>query len=165
MHTTQEIVPRVFENIELRIITVSNETFWVGKDVCLALGLQNHRDALSSLDPDEVRESVIPTPSGNQTMKCVNESGLYHLIFKSRKPIAKEFRKWVTNVVLPSIRKTGDFTTTRYTLEPNGQLVMFPHNESHVRNEIQKQMIEVALSTRSTSVRKLLYLLKPIVFN
>lgn len=86
------------------------------------------------------------------------------LIMRSNKPEAKAFRKWVTNIVLPSIRKNGNFTVTNYTLEADGQLAMFPLASTHVQNEIKKQMMEVALSTRSTTVRKLLRLLKPIVF-
>lgn len=97
-------------------------------------------------------------------MVCVNESGLYHLIFKSRKPEAKTFRKWVTNEVLPRLRKSGTYSVTTYTLEQSGQLAMFPQESTVLRNEVKKQMMDVALSTRSTKVRKLLQLLKPIVF-
>jgi prophage antirepressor-like protein len=86
------------------------------------------------------------------------------LIFKSRKPEAKAFRRWVTNEVLPSLRKTGQYQVTNYTLEENGQLALFPTNDSHVRNEVKRQMLDVALSTRSTKVRNLLRLLKPLVF-
>lgn len=158
------IIPFSYANNQIRVISISNETFFVGKDVCEALGLRSHRDALSGLDPDETRGSVIPTPSGNQTMICVNESGLYHLIFKSRKPEAKTFRKWVTNEVLPRLRKSGTYSVTNYTLEQSGQLAMFPQDTNVLRNEVKRQMMEVALSTRSTKVRKLLQLLKPIVF-
>lgn len=163
MHVTQ-IIPFFYVGVEVRTVSIDDEKFLVAKDVCTALGIKEHRRAVADLDPDERRECVVRTPSGNQKMVCVNESGLYHLIFRSRKPEAREFRKWVTNIVLPSIRKSGNFTVTSYALEPSGQLALFPHNESHVRNEIKKQMMEVALSTRSTTVRKLLRLLKPIVF-
>ena len=53
---------------------------------------------------------IVTTPSGDQKMLCVNESGLYSLIFRSRKPEAKRFRKWVTSEVLPAIRKTGTYS-------------------------------------------------------
>ena len=67
--------------------------------------------ALSRLDDDERRGVGITDPIGrNQQVNCINESGLYHLIFISRKPEAKTIRRWVTGTVLPSIRRTGSYT-------------------------------------------------------
>lgn len=97
-------------NAPIRVQIIDNEPWFCGKDVCEVLSISNHNDALSRLDDDERRGSVLPTPSGSQSMTLVNESGLYHLIFQSRKPEAKSFRKWVTSEVLPSIRKTGGYT-------------------------------------------------------
>lgn len=102
-------------NQPIRVEVINNEPWFVGKDVCGAILIANHRDALSRLDDDERRESVVPTPSGKQTMILVNESGLYNLIFQSRKPEAKAFRKWVTGEVLPSLRKTGTYTVPQRT--------------------------------------------------
>ena len=96
-------------NKPVRVELVDGEPWFVAKDVCAALGIVNHLDAISRLDDDEKGGSVVATPSGEQTMKVVNESGLYNLIFQSRKPEAKKFRKWVTGEVLPSIRKTGRY--------------------------------------------------------
>ncbi|WP_025322289.1 BRO-N domain-containing protein [Deferrisoma camini] len=86
------------------------ELWFVAKDVCDALGIKNHRDAVSRLDEDE-REGVgITDPlGGQQVATAVNESGLYALIFRSRKPAARRFRKWVTSEVLPAIRRTGRY--------------------------------------------------------
>ena len=89
------------------------EPWFVAKDVCDALTLENSRKATASLDDDEKGVSPIVTPSGTQQMTIVSESGLYNLIFQSRKAEAKAFRKWVTSEVLPSLRKTG-----RYELKP-----------------------------------------------
>lgn len=113
--TTQAVATtKVFafnpNNAPIRVQMINDEPWFCGKDVCEALTIINHKDALSRLDEDERRGSVIPTPSGNQTMTVVNESGLYNLIFQSRKPEAKVFRKWVTSEVLPSIRKTGGYS-------------------------------------------------------
>lgn len=82
---------------------------WVAADVCGALGYdRNHRsEALEGLDPDEKGNADIVTPGGLQEMVTVTEPGLYSLILRSRKPAAKEFKRWVTHEVLPSIRKTG----------------------------------------------------------
>ena len=93
----------------IRVEVINNEPWFVAKDVCDALGIENNRNATARLDEDERGTSIVRTPSGEQTMTTVNESGLYNLIFQSRKPEAKKFRKWVTSEVLPSIRKTGRY--------------------------------------------------------
>lgn len=100
-------------NQQVRTLTIENEPYFVAKDVCVILGISNHNDAVGRLDDDEKRGSALPTPSGTQQMVVVNESGLYHLIFQSRKPEAKAFRKWVTAEVLPTLRRTG-----RYEVKP-----------------------------------------------
>jgi hypothetical protein len=88
--------------------------WFCGKDVCEALSISNHKDALSRLDDDEKDGVGITDPMGrSQTATFINESGLYNLIFQSRKPEAKSFRKWVTSEVLPTLRSTG-----KYELKP-----------------------------------------------
>ena len=106
---------QVFSNPEIsaRIRTTSarGEIWFIAQDICNILNLRNPRKAIQSLDMDEKHDVTISyTPGGNQRDKAVNESGLYHLIFISRKPEAKAFRKWVTNEVLPSIRRTGTYS-------------------------------------------------------
>lgn len=96
-------------NQPIRVELVDGEPWFVAKDVCDALGIENNRNATARLDEDEKGASIVRTPSGEQQMNIVNESGLYNLIFQSRKPEAKKFRKWVTGEVLPSIRKTGKY--------------------------------------------------------
>lgn len=84
--------------------------WWVGKDVCKVLGIiWKGSHSLGSLDEDEKGIISHDTPGGNQDFLTVNESGLYALIFKSRKPEARPFRKWVTSEVLPQLRKTGRY--------------------------------------------------------
>jgi prophage antirepressor-like protein len=99
-------------NQSIRIEVINHQPWFVAKDVCQVLSISNHNDAVSRLDEDEKRGSLLPTPSGNQRFTVINESGLYNLIFQSRKPEAKVFRKWVTSEVLPSIRKTGKYEIT-----------------------------------------------------
>lgn len=91
----------------VRVQLQDNEPWFVAKDVCDILGLTNSRMATQVLDEDEKRVSSAYTSTGMKIVSLVNESGLYHLIFQSRKPEAKKFRKWVTRDVLPSIRKKG----------------------------------------------------------
>lgn len=99
-------------NVNVRTRIINDESWFVGKDVCNALGFANHNDALSRLDSDERDGVGITDPMGrSQEVTVINESGLYHLIFQSRKSEARAFRKWVTNVVLPSIRRTGSYSS------------------------------------------------------
>ena len=84
------------------------EPWFVAKDVCEVLELPNTVQALKSLDADERNTLIINDGiRGNPRKSIINESGLYSLILKSRKPQAREFKKWVTSEVLPSIRKKG----------------------------------------------------------
>ena len=105
----------IFDNPEfgkIRTINIDGEPWFVGKDVAEALGYSNTKDALARHvdEEDKQRGSQIPTPSGTQTATIINESGLYSLIFSSRLPKAKEFKRWVTSEVLPSIRRTGSYS-------------------------------------------------------
>lgn len=107
-------LPQVFtfnsSDQQVRSVLINGEPHFIAKDVCSILGISNHKDAVSRLDDDE-RDGVGITDSigRQQTATVVNESGLYHLIFQSRKPEAKAFRKWVTSEVLPQLRKTGKY--------------------------------------------------------
>lgn len=82
---------------------------WVAKDVCEVLELAHVGSALRHLDEDEKGVHIEHTLGGPQEMATVTESGLYALIFRSRKSQAKAFRKWVTSEVLPEIRRRGSF--------------------------------------------------------
>lgn len=100
-----------FESHSIRMVTIKGEPWWVASDVCQALGLSNPTRALGTLDDDETSSLTLGKGTdGNPIHRIVNESGLYNLIFKSRKPEAKRFRKWVTSEVLPEIRRTGTYT-------------------------------------------------------
>lgn len=95
------------EKAPIRVQLVDGEPWFVAKDVCQVLGIEKYRDAVSRLDEDERESVLVDTLGGTQKMSAVSESGLYSLIFQSRKPEAKKFRKWVTGEVLPSIRRKG----------------------------------------------------------
>ncbi|WP_415713086.1 Bro-N domain-containing protein [Maridesulfovibrio sp.] len=103
-----EVIPFDFGDTVVRVHQGNDGNPWfVAKDVCIVLEIRNSRDATSSLDDDEL-VSVKATSGGqHREMSAVSESGLYSLIFKSRKPEAKKFRKWITSEVIPSLRKTG----------------------------------------------------------
>lgn len=95
------------ERMPVRAQIIAGEPWFVAKDVCRILEIAKYRDAVARLDDDERESVLMDTLGGTQQMVAVNESGLYHLIFQSRKPEARKFRKWVTSEVLPSIRRKG----------------------------------------------------------
>lgn len=95
---------------EVRITDQNGEPWWLATDVCEVLGLDNSRQALTRLDDDEKSTVIINDGAqGGPPRAIINEAGLYSLILTSRKPEAKEFKRWVTHEVLPTIRKTGGY--------------------------------------------------------
>lgn len=92
---------------EVRSLIIDSEPFFVAKDICDILELSHTTKALKVLDNDEKLNVPIVHSGQNRKMLVISESGLYRLIFKSIKPEAKAFQKWVTSEVLPSIRKNG----------------------------------------------------------
>lgn len=107
-----DIIPFDFEGNNFRSIKDQNDNpLFVGKDACNILGIQYYRDALSRLDNDEKTTCRLKLDGWNQArdITLINESGLYSLIMKSNKPIAKKFKRWITHEVLPSIRKYGTY--------------------------------------------------------
>lgn len=109
MGTKLQVFYNETSNVNIRMEQVDGEPWFVVKDVCAALNISAHRDAIARLDDDERGSVVVDTLGGAQSLGAVNESGLYNLIFQSRKPEARAFRRWVTNEVLPAIRRTGAF--------------------------------------------------------
>lgn len=110
--TSQTITPFLWEGeVTIRVLDLNGQISFVVADICQALGIVNAADALQSLDDDEKGLGNIYTPSGHQSVVVVSESGIYELIFKSRKPHARKFRKWVMKEVLPSVRRTSAYVT------------------------------------------------------
>lgn len=96
-------------SLSLNALEKDGQVWFVASDVCGALGIVNSRDALTGLDDDEKGVATTDTLGGRQQVATINESGLYSLIFRSRKAEAKRFKKWVTSQVIPSIRKHGGY--------------------------------------------------------
>lgn len=98
---------------EIRVIERDGDPWFVAKDVCSVLGLGNVSMALRDLDEDEKAQVNVNISSSDvkrgRDPYVINEPGLYSLILRSRKPQAKEFKRWVTHEVLPTIRKTGAY--------------------------------------------------------
>ena len=98
-----------YREIPVRTLLLDGEPWWVLGDVCRVLDLGSPHKVADRLDPDEKGRNTIPTPGGNQNMAVINEPGFYKVILQSRKPEAREFSRWVTHEVLPTIRKTGHY--------------------------------------------------------
>lgn len=97
---------------EIRTVNRGGQPWFVAADVCRALDVVNSRDAVARLDEDEKNTVVLTdgTP-GNPNLSIVNEPGLYALVLGSRKPEARQFKRWITHDVIPSIRQTGAYLT------------------------------------------------------
>ena len=138
---------QIFQSPEfgrVRTTVVDGEPWFVGKDIALALGYINTKDALSRhVDADDKGGARITTPSGEQEMTIINESGLYSLVLSSKLPTAKKFKRWVTSEVLPTIRKTGSYNVKQAEQDKTREM----RAEAMLRNSISKQakmMMEIA---------------------
>lgn len=97
---------------DVRIVQIGNEPWFVGKDICDILGYQNgSRDINRHVDEEDRQNYQNGTFESNRGLTIINESGVYALILSSKLPQAKEFKRWVTHEVLPSIRKHGAYLT------------------------------------------------------
>lgn len=101
----------IFNYGESPIRTLQNdgEIWWMLADVCKVLEIKNPRNVAARLDDDEKGVRLVDTLGGAQNITVINEPGLYSVILRSDKPEAKQFKRWVTHDVLPSIRKNGSY--------------------------------------------------------
>jgi len=116
---------KVFENVEfgkIRVVIIDDEPWFVAKELSELLEYSETSKMLRRLDDDEIKK-VAPTILGDsinpmvREMALVNESGLYNSVFGSKKPNAKEFKKWVTSDLLPTVRKTGGYVVENRAID------------------------------------------------
>lgn len=152
---------QVFNNAmfgNVRIILQDNEPWFVAKDVCECLEINNSRQALSRLDADEKADVILNDGSQNRNMNTVNEYGLYSLVLSSRKPEAKEFKRWITHDVLPSLRKYGTYSMNIPRTLPDALKAyaseIEAHNQTKALLEEQKPKVIFAdaVSTSDTDI-------------
>lgn len=149
---------KVFENEEfgsVRTLSMDGDPWFVGKDVATALGYAKPTDAVRKhVDSEDRGVSKTETPSGEQEVVIINESGLYSLILSSKLPNAKRFKRWVTSEVLPAIRKTGTYSSKPETptFEPKRTSV----------GEIASLLLQIrqVQKAQGTSSRKIAYTAK-----
>ena len=154
-----------FKGAIIRSVMIAGSPWFVVKDACSALKLADTTSAIRGLDEDEKGKIRLFTSSGEQEMNIINESGLYVLAFNSQKAEAVAFRRWVTNVVLPSLRRgaIGERQASqsgsvyvrldhpglyRTLYESNGRLSTLEINDSCLVNEAESAEADaVALAT------------------
>src|SRR5690242_6949832 len=100
----------MFQGQEVRTIIINDEVWFIASDVCATLEHSNVSVAVDRLDEDEKLIQAMFISGQHRQTWLVNEPGIYHLIFTSRIPKAKEFRHWIFHEVIPTLRKTGSYT-------------------------------------------------------
>ncbi|MEV2911037.1 phage antirepressor KilAC domain-containing protein [Paenibacillus larvae] len=128
-----------FTGKDVRMIMKGGQPWFVLKDVCSVLELSNPRMVKERLSHDVSSTYSIPDSLGRlQPTTIINEDGLYDVILESRKPESREFRKWVTRDVLPSIRKTGMYATDE--LLDNPDLLIQAATKLKEEREVRRQL-------------------------
>lgn len=150
----------VFEGRDIRTVSVDGEPWFVARDVCMTLEIDTstavngqlrddgdgYRVRSGGLDDDEKAAHIVSTPGGNQQVLIVSEPGLYSLIMKSRKPEAKEFKRWLTHVVIPSIRKTGSYSVQQpQSIED--LIILQAQSMKDLRNQVDSLNIQLQVAT------------------
>lgn len=143
---------KIFENPDfgkVRTMEIDGEPYFVGKDVADILGYTKTRNAIAQhVDEDDaLKQGLIDSMGRSQETILINESGLYSLILSSKLPKAKEFKRWVTSEVLPSIRKHGAYAVDELLNDPELAIKAFTAlKEERQKN---KQLTEtVAIQTQ-----------------
>lgn len=147
----------IFENPtfgRVRTVEINNEPWFVGKDVAEALGYRDTSDALKKhVDADDKLTRRFADSGQAREMYIINESGLYSLILSSKLPGAKEFKRWVTSEVIPSIRKTGGYTLKPMTDYQKEQTRLKEEN-AHIR---KAQILERLANQYEGTYRQILH--------
>ena len=139
---------KIFDNPEFGKVStmeINGEPYFVGKDVAEILGYSKARNAISShVDSEDKKDAPIQGDlGGTQEMTVINESGLYSLILSSKLPKAKEFKRWVTSEVLPSIRKHGAYAVDELLNDPEFAIKTFTAlKEERERSKRLSEQIE-----------------------
>ncbi|KXG42855.1 BRO family protein [Tepidibacillus decaturensis] len=131
-----------YQNHQVRTVIINDEPWFVAKDVCDVLNHSNHKVAVSRLDEDEVSKVYLTDSLGReQNTTIVNESGLYALIMTSNKHEAKQFKRWITHEVIPSIRKTGSYSIQKYQLPQTfSEALRLLADEVEARERLEQQL-------------------------
>jgi anti-repressor protein len=140
-----------YEGRNVRTVVIDGEPWFVLADLCTVLEIANSRNVAARLDEAGVRQTDISSGGQRRSVTIVNESGMYEVVIRSDKPEAVTFRRWLTNEVLPQIRKTGSYGAPQLT---GPELMAHALIEANKTLESQAQQIE-ALTGPANSWDKL----------
>lgn len=148
-----------FHGAEVRVLMKDGEPWFVAKDVAEILGYSETNRMTSRLDEDEIRKfastEMVGANSKAREFTIINESGLYNAVLGSTKPNAREFRKWVTGEVLPSIRKTGGYLIARKDESPEEimarALLVAQETIDRLNNQIEQDRPKVQFADAVTA--------------
>lgn len=131
---------------EIRSAGTADEPMFCAADICRALGYTNGPKAIKDhCDEGDITKRYTPTTSGEQLMTYINESGLYAIIFGSKLPSAKQFKKWVTSEVLPAIRKTGSYNIQQMNRKELAMMIIKAEEEKEalmLENKRKEEQLE-----------------------
>lgn len=112
------IIPFQYDAVEVRVVQINGEPWFVLADLCRVLDLSNPSEVARRIDSDALSTAeVIDTLGRAQSARIVDEGGMYEVVMLSRKPEAAAVRRWITREVLPSIRKTGGYGVQKQLTE------------------------------------------------
>lgn len=131
----------MYGNTDVRVVLKDGEPWFVAKDVCAVLRISKYRDAVARLDEEDTCPVLVDTNRGARSATAVNESGLYILIFASRRPEAKAFKRWVTSEVLPAIRKYGQYAAPEYERQKQAQAIIDRWNHEYTHEWVPKLFV------------------------
>lgn len=147
---------KVFEkdNFKVRTIIKDNEIWFVGKDVAEALGYSDTNQAIRKhIDEEDKLTRQIDGIGQKREMYIINESGLYSLVLSSKLPTAKEFKRWVTSEVLPSIRKTGSYQSTQINTISKEEFIL---REKEVDVKRAELLLQIANRTNISEYKQII---------
>ena len=150
---------KIFENPQfgkVRLIEIKKEPWFVGKDVAEALGYSDPSSAVSkNVDPEDKTTLLLEQDGSNYKSKTslINESGVYSLVLSSKLPAAKQFKHWITSEVLPSIRKTGGYTSKPMT---DYQQMMADTRRRNARVQAARLLTQLAKQYSGTTYEQVL---------
>jgi prophage antirepressor-like protein len=143
-----------FESTPVRTIDRAGDPWFVGKDVCTALDIKNHKDALARLDADERDGVGITDPIGRQqTITMISEPGVYRLTFTSRTEAAERFKRWLAHEVLPALRREGRYQIERTTPDEEAEDDDLPMNADQKIWGVKLQKVRAAAAMISVVAR------------
>ena len=146
-----------FGNVRVVLVGVNQEPYFVGKDVAECLGYVNASRAVSTHvdEEDRILETIEAHTQNGNVVKTqttlINESGLYSLILSSKLPSAKEFKRWVTSEVLPTLRETGSYSTIQSQSMSMEDIIIYQMQQSKMMKEQLEQTKTVAIEAKATA--------------